>query len=106
GDAFEGAVRRLRDLFDDDRLSVGASFAYGADDDERVGRLATIAASVDAPLVATNDAHFHHPDRRMLQDVLTCIRHGCTLSQAGLRLFANAERHLKPPEEMARLFRP
>ena len=48
--------------------------------------------------------HPHHPDRRVLQDVLTCVRHGCTVSEAGFRLFPNGERYLKPPDEMARLF--
>ena len=45
------------------------------------------------------------PDQRALQDVVTCIREHVTLAEAGTRLEANAERHLKPPEEMARLFR-
>ena len=57
------------------------------------------------PLVATNDVLYHAPERRPLQDVLTCIREHCTIDQAGFRLAANAERHLKPPAEMARLFR-
>ncbi len=57
------------------------------------------------PLVATNDVHAHGAERRPLQDVLTCIREHCTVHDAGYRLFANAERHLKPPAEMARLFR-
>jgi error-prone DNA polymerase len=49
--------------------------------------------------------HYHEPGRRALQDVVTCIRAGCTVAEAGFRLAANAERHLKPPAEMARLFR-
>jgi error-prone DNA polymerase len=56
------------------------------------------------PLVATNDVHYHAPHRRVLQDVLTCIREHRTLHTAGYLLAANAERHLKAPEEMARLF--
>ena len=48
---------------------------------------------------------YHHPDRRPLQDVITCIREHLTLERAGKRLAANAERHLKPLEEMHRLFR-
>ena len=66
--------------------------------------LAELAAHARVPLVATNDIHVHSPDRRPLQDVLTCIREHCTIREAGFRLYANAERHLKPPEEMARLF--
>src|SRR5207302_5774103 len=54
--------------------------------------------------VATNDAPYHHPDRKPLADVLACIREKCTIHDAGYRLDANAERHLKPAAEMARLF--
>ena len=57
------------------------------------------------PLLAINDALYDTPGARDLQDVLTCIREGVTIETAGRRLEANAERHLKPPEEMARLFR-
>ena len=46
---------------------------------------------------------YHAPHRRPLQDVLTCIREKCTIAEAGFRLEANAERHLKAPAEMARL---
>src|SRR5262249_56544311 len=61
-------------------------------------------ARAGAPLVAVNDVHYHVPDRRPLADVLTCIREKCTVAEAGFRLAVNAERHLKPPAEMARLF--
>ena len=71
---------------------------------ERIARLEELAASVGVPLVATNDVLYHAPDRRPLQDVLTCIREHCTIETAGYRLEANAERHLKSPAEMARLF--
>jgi error-prone DNA polymerase len=56
------------------------------------------------PLVAVNDVHYHAPERRTLADVVTCIREKCTIAEAGLRLSINAERHLKSPAEMARLF--
>ena len=57
------------------------------------------------PLIAVNDVLYHQPDQRELQDVVTCIREHVTLDDAGKRLEANAERHLKSPAEMARLFR-
>ena len=57
------------------------------------------------PLLATNEVLYHHPARRPLQDVLTCIREKTTIEAVGRKLEANAERHLKPPHEMARLFR-
>ena len=47
---------------------------------------------------------YHVPERRPLADVLTCVREKCTMAEAGLRLSVNAERHLKSPAEMARLF--
>jgi error-prone DNA polymerase len=55
-------------------------------------------------MAATNDVLYHGPERRPLQDVMTCIREGCTITEAGFRLEANAERHIKTPAEMARLF--
>jgi error-prone DNA polymerase len=57
------------------------------------------------PMVATNDVHYHHPDRRELQDVVTCVREKCTIYNAGYKLNPNAERYLKPNDEMLRLFR-
>jgi error-prone DNA polymerase len=101
---FLEVVEGLRCTFDDDRLSIAASCLYGEDDRERLAHLAALSEHTGVPLVATNDVHYHVPERRPLQDVLTCIRHGCTIEEAGFRLFPNAERCLKPPEEMARLF--
>ena len=57
------------------------------------------------PGIASNDVLYHHPERRALQDVLTCVRDKTTIDKAGRLLESNAERHLKPPDEMARLFR-
>ncbi len=87
------------------RAYLAAHHLYRGDDARRLGHLAGIAAAAGLPLVATNDVLYHEPGRRPLQDVLTCIREHCTVAAAGFRLEANAERHLKPPAEMARLFR-
>ena len=54
--------------------------------------------------IVTNDVLFHEPHRRILQDVVTCIRHGTTIDDVGFRRERHADRYLKPPEEMARLF--
>jgi error-prone DNA polymerase len=77
---------------------------HGADA-RRLVQAQRLAAACGVPLLATCDALYDHPDARPLHDVLTCIREGVTLAEAGRRLLANAERHLKPPAEMARLFR-
>ena len=74
-------------------------------DQRRLATLAALADDAGAPLVATNDVHYHSPDRRDAQDIFAAIRHHVTVARAGYRLFANAERHLKPAAEMARLFR-
>ena len=95
---------RLKQDFGD-RLSLAVAKLYQGDDDVRLATLAAIGSACGVPLVATNDVHAHDAARRPLQDVLTCIREHCTLRDAGYRLFANGERHLKPPAEMARLFR-
>ncbi|MGE0668311.1 MAG: error-prone DNA polymerase [Sphingomonadales bacterium] len=86
-------------------LYLAATHYYRGDDARRLERLAALAAKMGTPMVATGDVHYHHPARRRLQDVLTCIREKCTIGMAGWRLAANAERHLKQPGEMARLFR-
>jgi error-prone DNA polymerase len=86
------------------RSYLAASFAYRGDEPRRLGALAELAAKARTPLLASTDALYHHPSRRSLADVLTCIREKCTIMQAGYRLEANAERHLKCGADMARLF--
>ena len=70
-----------------------------------IARDAALAARHRIPLLATNAPLMHVPGRKPLADVLACIRHRTSIDQAGFRLAANAERHLKTPQEMARLFR-
>jgi error-prone DNA polymerase len=103
-DAYATQLRALTKRFPG-TVNLAASHLYRGDDAKRIARLGTLAAAAKAPLVATNDVLYHKPERRPLQDVLTCIREGCTITEAGFRLAANAERHLKSPEEMTRLFR-
>jgi error-prone DNA polymerase len=87
-----------------DDVWLAASLLYRGDDKRRLVRLHRIAATARVPLLATNEVLYHHPARRPLQDVLTCIREKTTIDAIGRRLEANAERHLKPAHEMARLF--
>jgi error-prone DNA polymerase len=86
------------------RSYLAAHHLYRGDDAYRLRRLAAVAEKTGTPLVATNDVLFHLPERRDVHDVLTAIREHCTVDEAGRRLVANAERHLKSPAEMARLF--
>jgi error-prone DNA polymerase len=88
-----------------DGVWLAASLLYRGDDRRRLMRLNRIATAAGVPLLATNEVLYHHPARRPLQDVLTCIREKTTIDAIGKRLEANAERYLKPGHEMVRLFR-
>src|SRR5258705_10993628 len=88
-----------------DGVWLAASLLYRGDDRRRVARLHRLALAAKVPLLATNEVLYHHPAGRPLQDVLTCIREKTTIEAIGRRLEANAERYLKPPHEMSRLFR-
>ncbi|HWV53171.1 error-prone DNA polymerase [Pseudorhodoplanes sp.] len=97
-------ITRLKQHAAKRSLWLAASFLYRGDDHRRMARLARIATGNLIPLIATNDVLYHEPWRRMLQDIVTCIREHVTIDQAGRLLTLNAERHLKAPQEMARLF--
>jgi error-prone DNA polymerase len=96
---------RLKRAASKDAVWLGAGMLYRGDDMRRLKRIASVARKAFVPLIAVNDVLYHAPERRELQDVVTCIREHLTLETAGRMLEANAERHLKPPREMARLFR-
>jgi len=83
---------------------LAASYLYVGDDVARIDRLDALARASGLTLLATNDVHYHAPERRPLQDVMTAIRHKTTVAEAGHLLHANAERHLKSPAEMLELF--
>ncbi len=83
---------------------VAAFHCYRGDDLERIERLDRIARAQGCVILASNDVHYHAPERRPLQDVMTCIREKVTLERAGYLLNPNGEKHLKGPVEMARLF--
>ena len=84
---------------------LAAAMGYGPSDARRLDLLAELAQAAGTPLLACNDVLHHAPHRRRLQDVMTAIREHARVREAGRRLQPNAERHLKPAEEMARLFR-
>lgn len=87
------------------QLYLSATRNYLGNDDKLIFRIQQLSAQYNIPVVATGDVHYHDPSRRELQDVLTCVREKCTISEAGFRLHQNAERYLKPVAEMHRLFR-
>ncbi|PBB16573.1 error-prone DNA polymerase [Mesorhizobium sp. WSM4313] len=97
-------ISRFKDRFGA-ALRLAVAPDYAGNDRFRIEQASAMAEHARVPLMATNDVLYHAADRRPLQDVLTAIRLNTPVSEVGLELMANAERHLKPPLEMARLFR-
>ena len=88
-----------------DQLYLAATRTYLGNDDKLIFRISQLSEHFNIPVVATGDIHYHDPSRRELQDILTCVREKCTIQEAGFRLHQNAERYMKPVDEMKRLFR-
>ncbi|GAB2686485.1 error-prone DNA polymerase [Mucilaginibacter koreensis] len=101
---FISAIKEYRQKFKA-QLYLSANRTYQANDHKRLFRLSQLSKRLDIPIIATNDAYYHVPERRELQDVLTCVREKCTIDRAGFLLYPNAERYLKPVIEMQRLFK-
>lgn len=96
-------LNHYRDCFSD-RCYGLAELHRGPDDELQLHRMSRLAEQSRIPLVASNDVHYHIPERQPLQDVLTAIRHGCSVAELGHRRFPNAERHLKSAASMNQLF--
>lgn len=93
----------LRELFPQ-RCWIAAELHRGAHDARHLAWLRKLGRSIGLPLVAAGDVHMHVRERRPLQDTMTAIRHGCTIAQAGHRLFPNGERHLRTPAELQEIY--
>ncbi len=96
-------LARLRDLFGD-RAWCALILERRPNDRARLARTEDLCRAAGVPTVVTGDVLYHAPDRRILQDVVTCIREGCTIEAAGYRRARSADRHLKGEAEMVRLF--
>ncbi|PWL16580.1 error-prone DNA polymerase [Falsochrobactrum shanghaiense] len=96
-------LRRLREAFND-RAYLALTLRRRPNDQLRLWELSNMAAAARVSTVVTNDVLFHEPSRQMMQDVVTAIRHNVTIDELGHRRERFADRYLKPPEEMHRLF--
>ena len=96
-------LRRLKALFGD-RAYVSLMMRRRPGDKLRIHDLVELARAADVATVATNDVLYHQSMRRPLQDVMTCIRHNCTIDDLGFKRERFADRYMKRPAEMARLF--
>ncbi len=97
-------ARWLRAQFRDAWIAV--ELHRGADDDARLAALQALAADAGLRCVATGDVHYHRRERRVLQDVMTALRHKRRIADCGARLFANGERHLRPIVRLQKLYPP
>ncbi len=88
------------------RAWLAVELHRGPDDDARQRALLALAARLGLPAVACGDVHMHVRRRRALQDVLTALRHRLSVAEAGERLFANGERHLRTRQALAALHPP
>lgn len=96
-------LRRMREVFGD-RAYMALTLRRRPNDQFRLHELSNLATQMRVPTVVTNDVLFHEPGRQILQDVVTAIRHNVTIDELGHRRERFADRYLKPPEEMHRLF--
>lgn len=101
---FELALKEYSEAFGTN-LYIAASRRYQGDDNKYLFQIEKLSLALQIPMVAVNDVHYHEPARRQLQDIVTCVREKTTIYNAGYLLHQNAERFLKPTEEMLRLFR-
>ncbi|WP_428645621.1 error-prone DNA polymerase [Roseibium sp.] len=97
------SLRRLREAFGD-RAYLALTLRRRPNDQLRLWQLTNLAAAARVPTVVTNDVLFHEVGRQMMQDVVTAIRHNVTIDELGHRRERFADRYLKPPQEMHRLF--
>ncbi len=97
-------LQQYQDWFGHNAVYVGLQQNRLRGDTARNRKLADLAMSCGAPIVATNDAHYHIPQRAKLQNILTAIKGNCTLDEAVHEIKPNAEFSLKSAAQMSRLF--
>ncbi len=96
-------LRKMAELFGD-RAYLSLCLRRRPNDQLRLHELSNLAVRFKVKPVVTNDVLFHEPSRRQLQDIVTCIRNRTTIDDIGFERERHADRYLKPPEEMERLF--
>ncbi|NLR97009.1 error-prone DNA polymerase [Rhizobium sp. P38BS-XIX] len=96
-------LRKMADVFGD-RAYVSLCLRRRQNDQMRLHEIANLAMRFKVKTVVTNDVLFHEPGRRQLQDIVTCIRNHTTIDDVGFQRERHADRYLKPPDEMERLF--
>ncbi len=102
-DTYAAQLRKIAAIFGD-RAYVSLCLRRRPNDRLRLHNLSNLAARHKVKTVVTNDVLFHEPGRRQMQDIVTCIRNHTTIDDVGFDRERHADRFLKAPEEMHRLF--
>ena len=97
-------LKQYLDWYGPDSVCIELQQNFLAGDTDRNRKLVRIADEAGVQVVATNDAHYHIPDRSRLQHALVAAKLNTTINQALPHLRPNHHLHLKPPAEMERLF--
>ena len=97
-------LERYRDWYGTDSVYVELQQNFLRGDTERNRELVSLARELGAPLVASNDVHYHAPERYRLQQALVAARCNTTLDQALREIQPNHHLHLKSEAQMAELF--
>ena len=103
--AARGLLGDYRDWYGANSVYVELQQNFLRGDTERNRALVALARELDAPLVASNDVHYHSPERYRLQHALVAAKHNTTIDQALRHIQPNHHLHLKPETQMAELFR-
>jgi error-prone DNA polymerase len=98
-------AKRIAEIFAE-RSWLALELFRACDDAERLAKLTELGMAANLPLVAAGDVHMHGAGRRMLQDLLTAIRVGVPVAEAGAALHPNAERHLREYADLAQIYAP
>ena len=99
-----GLLRQYLDWYGPDSVCIELQQNFLAGDTDRNRKLVRLADEAGVPLVATNDVHYHAPERARLQQALVAAKLNTTIDQALRYLRPNHHLHLKPAAEMERLF--
>ena len=100
---WESVLRRLAPVHAG-KLWLGVSTHHRGQDKRQLAWYRKVANAFDVPLLATNDPLYATRDQRPLHDIITCIRMGTSIQKAGFALETNAERYIKPADDMEQLF--
>jgi error-prone DNA polymerase len=92
-------------IIDKRNIFLAFTYYYGNLETERHEFIHTLSKKYHIGLIATGDIVYHAPERKALQDIITCIREHCEIKKAGFLLKHNSERYLKPLSEICRLYR-